>query len=210
MLKVLNVKLITIIITATAVGAIAISVPVFNNVSTSVKETQNSNNKENYTNSDLNSLSDTDSSDKKVTDSSIEKKGNKVTSKNTSSNTQIKDTNKEYNASENEQTESSSQINDTNSITNEENIVDVNDTLEVNLPTIQYDRTTSIYADDKITLIRIEYYINNKITYFSDIEQFDATTKSYIEKIYKCNHETDIDPLIRTDVYVNGQLTESY
>ncbi len=34
--------------------------------------------------------------------------------------------------------------------------------------------------------------------------------KSYIEKIYKCNHETDIDPLIRTDVYVNGQLTESY
>lgn len=91
-----------------------------------------------------------------------------------------------------------------------ENNANTNTTLDVKIPTIHYDRTTSIYANDNITLLRVEYYANNKLTYYSVVEQFDAETKSYIEKIYKCNRETNIDPLIRTDVYANGNLIKSY
>lgn len=85
-----------------------------------------------------------------------------------------------------------------------------NDTLEIKVPTIFYDRTTSIYENDNVTLLRVEYYVNNKLTYYSVIDAFDAKTKSYIEKIYQCNLETNIDPLIRTDEYVNGNLIKSY
>ncbi len=101
-------------------------------------------------------------------------------------------------------------LNNTNSSENIENQDSTNDTLEVEIPTIYYDRTTSIYANDNVTLLRVEYYKNNKLTYYSVIEQFDVTTKSYIEKIYQCNRETNVDPLIRTDIYVNGNLTKSY
>lgn len=89
----------------------------------------------------------------------------------------------------------------------EENI---NDIVEAKVPTISYDRTTSIYENDNVTLLRVEYYVNNKLTYYSVIDVFDAKTKSYIEKIYQCNLETNIDPLIRTDEYVNGNLIKSY
>lgn len=102
------------------------------------------------------------------------------------------------------------QLKDANSNTNTNSQDSTNDTLEVEIPTIHYDRTTSIYANDNITLLRIEYYINNKLTYYSVIEQFDAATKSYIEKIYQCNRETNIDPLIRTDIYINGNLVKTY
>lgn len=85
-----------------------------------------------------------------------------------------------------------------------------NDTLEIKVPTIFYDRTTSIYENDNVTLLRVEYYVNNKLTYYSVIDAFDATMKSYIEKIYQCNLETNIDPLIRTDEYLNGNLIKSY
>ena len=71
---------------------------------------------------------------------------------------------------------------------------------------IHYDRTTSIYANDNITLLRIEYYVNNKLTYYSSVEQFDSTTHSYIEKIY----EATTLSLIRTDMYSNGNLVKSY
>ena len=46
--------------------------------------------------------------------------------------------------------------------------------------------------------------------YYSVIENFNAVTKSYTEKIYKCNRETNVDPLVRTDVYANGNLIKSY
>lgn len=75
---------------------------------------------------------------------------------------------------------------------------------------IFYDRTTSIYDDDAITLLRIEYYKNNKLLYYSTIEHFDAETHSYTEKIYHYDFDTDIEYLIRTDCYKNGQLTNSY
>lgn len=81
---------------------------------------------------------------------------------------------------------------------------------KVEIPTIYYDRTTSIYANDNKTLLRVEYYLNNKLTYYSRIEQFDVTTNSYFEKIYKYDYETDTEILIRTDVYSNGNLIKSY
>lgn len=107
-------------------------------------------------------------------------------------------------------TVANSQLKDSNNGVNTETNSGTNTALEEKIPTIHYDRTTSIYANDNITLLRIEYYANNKLTYYSVIEQFDAEAKSYIEKIYKCNRETNIDPLIRTDVYANGKLIKSY
>lgn len=91
-----------------------------------------------------------------------------------------------------------------------ENQDSAKEVLEKEIPTIHYDRTTTIYDNDNITLLRVEYYINNTLTYYSVVEQFDATTKSYIEKIYQCNRETNIDPLVRTDVYTNGNLVTAY
>lgn len=110
----------------------------------------------------------------------------------------------------NKQETVTSQLKDTNSNVNTENQSNTNASSKVEKPTIHYDRTTSIYANDNITLLRVEYYANNKLTYYSVVEQFDAMTKSYIEKIYQCNRETNIDPLIRTDVYSNGNLIKSY
>ncbi len=109
-----------------------------------------------------------------------------------------------------EQTTINSELKNENNNVNIEDQTNTNTTLEEKIPVIQYDRTTSIYTDDYNTLLRIEYYMNNKLTYYSVIEEYDVTTKSYIEKIYQCNRETNIDPLIRTDIYVNGNLTKSY
>ncbi len=78
------------------------------------------------------------------------------------------------------------------------------------VPTIYYDRTTSIYANDNVTLLRVEYYVNNKLTYYSSVEQFDASTKSYVEKIYQYDDATNTQILVRTDVYSNGNLIKSY
>lgn len=86
----------------------------------------------------------------------------------------------------------------------------VNNKEEIKFTPIFYDRTTSIYDNDNITLLRIEYYKNNKLMYYSAIENFNAETKSYIEKIYHYDWDTNIQYLIRTDSYVNGQLVNSY
>lgn len=81
---------------------------------------------------------------------------------------------------------------------------------ESEIPTIHYDRTTSIYENDNETLIRVEYYLNNKLAYYSSVEQFDVATKSYVEKIYNYNYETNTQVLVRTDIYSNGKLIKSY
>lgn len=123
------------------------------------------------------------------------------------------DANKETNAepkSKGEGNNSNKQENTDSSLNEKSSNTSDHTVLEVKVPTIDYDRTTSIYMNDNLTLLRVEYYLNNKLTYYSVVEQFDTTTKSYIEKIYKCNLETNIDPLVRTDVYVNGELKESY
>lgn len=98
----------------------------------------------------------------------------------------------------------------TNTSEKEDKKTNTTSTSEVNLPTIYYDRTTSIYDNDNKTLLRIEYYVNNKLTYYSYIEQFDVTTRSYIEKICKWNYEKNKEVLVRTDVYSNGKLINSY
>lgn len=175
---------------------------------------------------DLNSLSDTQNlsdnsqnndnkkNKQKTTSSNLEKSSNNSTTKKTTISSQLKEVNSNENTknqvSISEQKTPSSQLKEANSNVNTEKQASTNAALEVKVPTIYYDRTTSIYTDDMITLLRVEYYLNNKLIYYSVIENFDATTKSYIEKIYQCNRETNIDPLIRTDVYVNGNLTKSY
>lgn len=127
-------------------------------------------------------------------------KSNNLPSENSSNNSEtIKQEINNYqieNSNNNEQTTNVQQVSENNN---------VNTMPEAKPQTIQYDRTTTIYANDNITLLRVEYYSNNKLTYYSVVEQFDATTKSYIEKIYKCNLE-----LVRTDVYKNGNLINSY
>lgn len=85
-----------------------------------------------------------------------------------------------------------------------------NNTEEKKFIPIFYDRTTSIYDNDNITLLRIEYYKNSKLMYYSAIENFNAETNTYIEKIYHYDWDTNIEYLIRTDSYVNGQLIHSY
>lgn len=106
---------------------------------------------------------------------------------------------------------------DVNLLVENENVVEIvnenvntNLTLEINTPTIHYDRTTSIYDNDKETLLRVEYYLNNRLTYYSDIEEFDIATKSYTEKIYQWNYAKNTEELIRTDIYSNGILINSY
>ncbi len=72
-----------------------------------------------------------------------------------------------------------------------------------------YDRTTSIYANDNETLLRVEYYDeNNKLTHYSKVEDYDPKTHSYTENIYTYDEETETEILQRTDVY-EGDSSES-
>lgn len=218
MFKICKKKLIITFVTVTVVGGISIrTLPMFHNAHTTIKKSKASNITENYTkdvtvdsknikknddNKELDSLSDTkNSSNNNESNSSSTNKQKVINSESEKPSN---------NSVSNNQAATSSQLKSTNSNINTENQNSTNPTLEVKIPTIHYDRTTSIYANDNITLLRIEYYINNQLTYYSVIEQFDATTKSYIEKIYQCDRETNIDPLVRTDVYANGKLIKSY
>lgn len=70
---------------------------------------------------------------------------------------------------------------------------------------IRIGHTTSIYADDGVTLIRVEYYDeNNKLVYYSDVINYDSNTKSYTENIYSYDEKEGREVLERTDIYVNG------
>lgn len=205
MFKLFLKKPVMMLVPVALAGGISIAtIPMFHSTHTAIEKSQTSNIKEeavdsqdgqkNDVNKDLNSLSDI----KNSSDNSQKNNGNTNKQDNISS-ANNNDTNK--------QIASSSQ---SKSNTNTKTQSSTNAISEVEIPTIHYDRTTSIYANDNITLLRVEYYINNKLTYYSVVEQFDAATKSYIEKIYQCNRVTNIDPLIRTDVYSNGTLIKSY
>lgn len=210
MLKILKSKLLITFITATIVGGVSIkTLPIFYNTHTTMKKTQSSNVKNVTSNSKKSGKADSTKDLNSVSDS-----------KNTSDNSQDDNTNNQKtinsklekssnNSDANNQSTDSSYSKSTNN-TNVGNKESTNIPSEVKIPTIHYDRTTSIYANDNVTLLRVEYYLNNKLIYYSVIENFDATTKSYTEKIYQCNRETNIDPLVRTDVYVNGNLIKSY
>lgn len=133
---------------------------------------------------------------------------------NISENTQINIISKSDNSNNDENNVSSTNDNSTietsNTIVKAEENANTNYISEANYPTIYYDRTTSIYDDDGETLLRVEYYSNNKLVYYSDVEQFNATTNSYIEKIFQWNYEKDMEALICTNIYSNGRLINSY
>lgn len=145
----------------------------------------------------------------KESTSSQTEKSNNISNQNTEvqMNTQLQEPNHTSDISRQEIANPQSED---QSDTNMESGSNQNTTVKVEIPTIHYDRTTSIYENDNITLLRVEYYVNNQLTYYSVVEQFDAATKSYTEKIYQCNRETNINPLVRTDIYMNGNLVKSY
>lgn len=73
-----------------------------------------------------------------------------------------------------------------------------------------YHHTTSIYSDDKSTLLRVEYYDDqNKLYQYSDVTNYDSSTNSYTEEIYHYDEESQTEVLDRTDTYVNGVLSSS-
>lgn len=74
----------------------------------------------------------------------------------------------------------------------------------------KYDHTTSIYTNDESTLLRVEYYDeNNKLFEYSSVDNYDKDTNSYTETVYKWDYENDTQVTVRTDTYVNGELTSS-
>lgn len=223
MFKILQKKFIMTFVVATVVGGASTKTfPVFRNIYATVRNSQVSNtaNSQNIQNDeDLNLLSEakntSDNSKQNNTKTSKEKAVNSKSKKSTNNkviNKQETTSSKEEktNNSDNKETTTSSQTEYVNSKETTETKSSTNSTIKVEIPTIHYDRTTSIYANDNVTLLRVEYYKNNKLTYYSVVEKFDAATKSYTERIYLCNRETNIDTLVRTDVYVNGKLTKSY
>lgn len=194
-------------------GVSAKTLPIFDKAHTTAKQAQSSNRKDitvasktvdkSVVASDSTSLSDVKDSDdnSQNSEASVDKQETTVTKTEKSTN---------HNNTYKQPSASSISEKDVNSTGSTENQNKTNTTIEPVIPAIYYDRTTSIYANDNVTLLRVEYYKNNKLTYYSVVEQFDTATKSYIEKIYQCNLETNIDPFIRTDVYVNGNLVKSY
>ncbi len=76
--------------------------------------------------------------------------------------------------------------------------------------TQNYHHTTSIYENDNVTLIRVEYYDdNNKLIEYSSVTNFDSSTNSYTENIYTWDAENETSVLLRTDTYVDGTLSSS-
>lgn len=74
----------------------------------------------------------------------------------------------------------------------------------------RYHHTTSIYANDESTLLRVEYYdSNNKLFEFSQVTNHDTDTNSYTEDVYSYDQESDTIIHERTDTYVNGSLSSS-
>lgn len=66
-------------------------------------------------------------------------------------------------------------------------------------------RNVRHYADDEVTLRRVEYYdANNKLVLYSVVTDFDSATLSYTEHIYSCDNV-----LVRIDTYVNGSRVSS-
>lgn len=187
----------------TTVGVVTVSGILFKiyEPSETVKHSKSSYKKENYINNDTNTKKDVTSKQEKLNGNT-----NEDTQSKTVSETEKKDNNVEMNNKTN--TISKPQKSNTNTKVDKQ--TNVNSTPKVTVPTIYYDRTTSIYENDNKTLIRVEYYVNNKLTYYSAVEQFDVETNSYIEKIYKYDYENNVQILVRTDKYSNGTLIKSY
>ncbi|MCI9586157.1 MAG: hypothetical protein HFH45_05965 [Bacilli bacterium] len=192
------------ILIITTVGVVTVSGILFKiyEPSETVKHSKSSYKKENYiNNNDTNTKKDVTSKQETLNSNT-----NADAQPKTVSETDKADNNVETNNKTN--TISKPQKSTTNTKVDKQAII--NSTPKVTVPTIHYDRTTSIYENDNKTLIRVEYYVNNKLTYYSVVEQFDIETNSYIEKIYKYDYENNVQILVRTDKYSNGTLIKSY
>lgn len=77
--------------------------------------------------------------------------------------------------------------------------------------TQSYGHITRIYSDSSHSvLIRVEYYDDaNRLCEYSDVENYDAASNSYTEKVYRYDEATNGEVLLRTDTYVNGVLVSS-
>ena len=74
----------------------------------------------------------------------------------------------------------------------------------------QKSKSTSIYGDDGV-LLRVEYYVEdqNLPTEYSDVTNFDGDTNFYTETVYRYDDENEVEVVVRTDTYVNGELVSS-
>ncbi len=215
MYKIFLSKLTMMFLAVAVIGGVSTAtLPMLNSEQTASRKSQASNTKEdNIKDVTLDSQNtNKKDTDKELDSVSDEQKSSDNSQNNNDQNKQATNNPESEKSSNNtnKQVATSSQSRNTNNNVSTNKQTSTTTTSEVKTPTIYYDRTTSIYANDNITLLRVEYYKNNKLTYYSVVEQFDAETKSYTEKIYQCNRVTNIDPLIRTDVYVNGNLIKSY
>lgn len=77
--------------------------------------------------------------------------------------------------------------------------------------TQSYGHITRIYSDESHSvLIRVEYYDDaNRLCEYSDVENYDAASNSYTEKVYRHDEATGGEVLLRTDTYVNGVRVSS-
>lgn len=182
-----------------ALGSVAMF-PVLSKSSTTLKQSNTSYKKEN----EIKKESNSDKSEKKnqSSNSISESKNSKTNLEQQQTVLKIETPKKETSANTKVETSNKNQV-----VQKQENEVSASKPV---IPTIYYDRTTSIYENDYKTLIRVEYYVNNKLTYYSRVEQFDVATTSYVEKIYKYNYETNTEELVRTDIYENAKLINSY
>lgn len=226
-----NNLLMTFMVTAAVVGSVAFkSLPITSKYPNPIKISQLSSiyKQDNSIKKDSKKIAKKEN--KKVTASS--NKSNSVVEDNTNTNNNEKNVINNQNSNNNEDIIKKSSVisesnkEDSNVNTNKENNINFykenanneakdkqlnnNSEIKKEIPSINYDRTTSIYENDNKTLIRVEYYLNNKLVYYSDIEDFDFTTKSYIEKIYQYDFEKEVEYLIRTDKYYNGKLIKSW
>lgn len=105
---------------------------------------------------------------------------------------------------------SSSSSSNNNTVAANSSAAPANTSSNVSAPVKDYDHTTSIYENDGVTLIRVEYYDeNNNLFKYSSVTDFDSSTNSYTENIYHHDPETNTEVLDRTDTYQNGQLVSS-
>lgn len=199
---------IAFVVTTAAGGALAKNLPVFYKLPIFIEQSaityEKEDSKKEIEPSSLDNSDDATSSISTDTEVEIEERSNEKTS----SKNNFNSNHSENNANNQIDTASPSENLNSNISVNEQ--TSSVSTPSVEIPKIYYDRTTSIYENDNKTLIRVEYYVNNKLTYYSRVEQFDVSTTSYVEKIYKYNYETNTEVLIRTDVYSNGKLVQSY
>lgn len=73
-----------------------------------------------------------------------------------------------------------------------------------------YHHTTSIYADDDATLLRVEYLDENgKVVEYSKVTDYDKDTNSYTETVYAYDWDEEKEYVMRTNTYVDGELVSS-